>query len=298
MRTVGFVLFVLLATTNVASSQRLNDEPGLTTVYGFCQQFQSLYIRIREQTITPDAARRDFRRVMLGLRQRFQADSVAKITARLAARTDTVFRADTLLADSLAIVQFKERQRVADSVTIGQVNQRATRARFVFPIRGYGPTAIGGTHGEGYLDRGFDLFDYKVRGSHPAQDIFIADRNQDCLDDRTGRPVDVLAMRPGLVLAIETDWKPGSEYRGGNWIWVYDPALNGLFYYAHNRVVKVSPGQWVQSGDKISEMGRTGFNAYKSRSPTHLHLMYLQLRANGMPLPNNTYGWLLAASRQ
>jgi hypothetical protein len=92
-------------------------------------------------------------------------------------------------------------------------------------------------------------------------------------------------MSSGLVLAIETAWKPGSDYRGGNWIWVYDPTLHGLFYYAHNSEVHVVPGQWVQAGQKLAEMGRTGFNAYKTRSPTHLHL----------PQPLNTYEWLLTA---
>jgi hypothetical protein len=51
----------------------------------------------------------------------------------------------------------------------------------------------------------------------------------------------------------------------------------------------------VQAGDKLSDMGRTGYNAYKTRSPTHLHLMYLQIQPNGLPEPINTYPWLLTA---
>jgi len=57
----------------------------------------------------------------------------------------------------------------------------------------------------------------------------------------------------------------------------------------------VAPGQWVQSGQKLGEIGRTGFNAYKTRSPTHLHLMYLQLQPNGLPQPLDPYKWLLTA---
>lgn len=244
---------------NVASSQVVTSNPEKPTVYGYCQQFQTLYTQIREQRLTPDSARIEFSRIMHGLQERFHSLES--------------YRQDSLQRDSL----------------------RRTGRYFSFPIRGYTPSAIGGTHGEGYRGNGFDLFDYKVRGSHPAQDIFIVDRNQDNTDDRTGSPVDILAMSSGLVIGIETDWKPGSDYRGGNWIWVYDPTLHGLFYYAHNSEVSVAPGQWVQAGQKLAEMGRSGYNAYKARSPTHLHLMYLQIRPDGLPEPINPYNWLLTA---
>lgn len=260
MRLAGVVVAVLMGGINAASSQTVTGPPDDPTIYGYCQQFQTLYIQIREQTVAPDSARLQFSRIMNGLHERF--GSVTRL------------RNDSLQRDSL---------------------QRTGRY-FAFPIRGYNARAIGGTHGEGYRGKGFDLFDYKVKGSHPAQDIFISDRNQDYIDDQTGRPADVLAMSQGVVLAIETAWTPGSEYRGGNWIWIYDPVLHGLFYYAHNSKVDVVPGQWVVAGQKISEMGRTGFNAYKARSPTHLHLMYLQIQPSGLPEPGDTYRWLLTAS--
>jgi murein DD-endopeptidase MepM/ murein hydrolase activator NlpD len=259
MRLMGILGAVLIGGLNAASSQvilRNSDEP---TLYTYCQQFQGLYTQIREESITPDSARLEFSQIMHGLQERFRSRANAS--------------QDSLQRDSLY----------------------RSGHYFSFPIRGYAASAIGGTHGEGFRGKGFDLFDYNVRGSHPAQDIFIADRNQDALDDRTSKPADVLAMSNGLVLAIETGWKPGSEYRGGNWIWVYDPTLHGLFYYAHNNEVYVTPGQWVQAGDKLADMGRTGYNAYKTRSPTHLHLMYLQIQPNGLPEPINTYPWLLTA---
>lgn len=243
----------------MASSQVVPTDSDEPAVYSYCQQFQSLYTYIREQRISPDSARLQFSAIMHGLQGRF--------------RSLESYPNDSLQRDSL---------RRADGY-------------FSFPVRGYTTSAIGGTHGEGFRGKGFDLFDYNVRGSHPAQDIFIVDRNQNTLDDRSGQPVDVLSMSNGLVLAIETGWKPGSEYRGGNWIWVYDPTMHGLFYYAHNDVVTVRPGQWVQTGEKLGEMGRSGYNAYKPRSPTHLHLMYLQIQPNGLPAPLNTYEWLLTA---
>ncbi len=261
MRLTGLVAAVLLGTFNAASSQTvIADTSDRRTLYEFCQDFQQLYVEIREQTVTPDSARMRFSSIMHGLQARLRSEE------------------DTLKQDSVAVM-------------------KAAVAAMVFPLRNYTPKAIGGTHGEGYRDKGFDLFDYKVRGSHPAHDIFITDRNQDSVDDKTGERVDVVAMTAGIVLGIETGWQPGSEYRGGNWIWIYDPVLHGLFYYAHNKVVAVTPGQWVRAGQKISEVGRTGFNAYNPRSPTHLHLMYLAIQPNGLPVPRNTYGWLLTANQ-
>jgi peptidoglycan LD-endopeptidase LytH len=286
MRNGTLAAGLLLAGMSAALCQSANPAPIPPTLYDYCQRFQGLYTGIREQKLTPDSARRSFRQIMLGLRTRFYGPAAPDTLYLLTYR-----RANLPPADSLTAVPL-----TGSHPTGGQPAALAGLGRFVFPLRGYGPAAIGGTHGEGYVGKGFDLFDYKVRGSHPAQDIFINDRDQDHLDDRTNRPVDVLAMRTGLVLAVETDWQPGSAYRGGNWIWVYDPVLHGLWYYAHNHRVLVTPGQWVEGGQKISEMGRTGFNAYLPRSPTHLHLMYLQIQPDGMPLPGNTYAWLVRAA--
>lgn len=214
------------------------------------QAFQQLNAQIRQQSISPDSAQRQFQEIMLALQQ---------ITT--VAATDSC----------------------RDSVS------------FVFPLRGYNPRQIGG-HGSGYRPRGFNLFDHSVQGSHPAHDIFIFDRNQDSMDDQTDQPVDVLAMRSGIVLATETNWQPESEYRGGNFVWIYDPQLNGLFYYAHHSKVVVKAGEYVQAGQKIAEVGRTGLNAAKPRSSTHLHLMYLQLLLpDALPEPKDTYEWLLSA---
>lgn len=270
MRFWGFVAAVVIGGVNMASSQSVPDVPSEPTVYQYCQQFQKLYVEIRRQTVTPAEARQRFSLVMNGLKTRFAGQG--SLTGAIM-DADTLSRPDSLSLDSLL----------------------RTGTYFAFPIRNYGPNSIGGTRGEGYRGKGFDLFDYNVRGSHPAQDIFIRDTNQDCLDDRTSKPVDILAMTSGLVLAIETGWTPGSEYRGGNWIWVYDPVMHGLFYYAHNNVIDVTPGQWVQAGQKLATMGRSGYNAYKTRSPTHLHIMYLHLLPSGLPVPRNPYNWLLSA---
>jgi len=168
--------------------------------------------------------------------------------------------------------------------------------RFVFPLRDYDESHIGG-HGSGFRPRGFNLFNHRVQGSHPAHDIFIYDRNQDCVDDQTVQAVDVLAMRPGIVIATESNWTEQSTYRGGNFVWIYDPCLDGLFYYAHHNRVVVEVGDEIVAGQKIAEVGRTGLNAAKKRSGTHLHLMYLQLLPDALPVPINTYEWLASAEQ-
>lgn len=203
-------------------------------------------------------------------------------------------REQTISPDS-AQMRFQAILRELRDITHPYRQQKCNDSvRFVFPLKEYSPAQIGG-NGFGFRPKGFNLFDHKVQGSHPAHDIFIYDRNQDHIDDQTDKPVDVLAMRPGIVVATETNWKPESTYRGGNFVWIYDPCLDGLFYYAHQSKVMVEVGDEISAGQKIAEVGRTGFNASKPRSGTHLHLMYLQLTPEALPQPINTYGWLTDA---
>ena len=162
----------------------------------------------------------------------------------------------------------------------------------VFPLAGSNVSAVGGRRGNGYYVREFDLFNQSVSGSHPAHDIFIYDRDRDCIDDRRGQYVDVVSVGHGIVIAVEHDWQEGSIFRGGNYVWVYDLERGGLWYYAHNRISVVQSGQRVRPGDKLGEVGRTGFNAAQNRSDTHLHLMYLELDEDLYPHPVNYYEWL------
>ncbi len=170
----------------------------------------------------------------------------------------------------------------------------ADSIQFVFPVKGYTANSVGGK-GMGYFPRHYNMFDHGLQVSHPAQDIFVRDLNSDNIDDNTGQPADVLAMRPGVVVGVETNWQAESSYRGGNFIWLYDPCMDGLFYYAHNNRVMVQVGEKVNIGQKIGDVGRTGMNAAKLRSQTHLHLMYLQLMPDGLPEPQDPYKWLLKA---
>ncbi len=161
---------------------------------------------------------------------------------------------------------------------------------WIFPVAGYSAAAIDKGKGHGFAPRGYDYFSGNRHGGHPAYDIFIHDRNQNCRDDRTGAAVHVLSMTGGVVVAVETGWQQGSGLRGGNYIWVYDPANQLLVYYAHNETVLVEPGTIVKPGDPLATIGRSGLNAAKRRSPTHLHFTVLGLeKSKSTPLPVAVY---------
>ncbi len=94
--------------------------------------------------------------------------------------------------------------------------------------------------------------------------------------------MNVLALAEGTVLSTFSDWKktdPSREIRGGNYVWIYHPALRAFSYYAHLEKVFVRPGDGVQGGEAIATLGRSGKNACLPRSPTHLHIMVLSLRS-------------------
>ncbi|MCQ6959900.1 M23 family metallopeptidase [Mucilaginibacter aquariorum] len=168
---------------------------------------------------------------------------------------------------------------------------------WVFPLKGYKTSAIGGTNGNGYNDKGYNYLDGNKHSAHPAHDIFINDKNQDGIDDRSLKPVDVLVVSDGIVVSCSNDWEPASALRGGKFIWVYHPSAGIFSYYAHNRAIFVQPGDEVKQGQKIAEVGRTGLNAYKKRSPTHLHFSAFRI-VNGLPVPFNPYQQLVKSTKK
>lgn len=177
---------------------------------------------------------------------------------------------------------------------IGEIDAYLTRLApasrpaepWVFPLRGYDLATAGTDAAKGYITAGYDYFDGNQHGGHPSFDLFIADRNQDCLDDRTGQPVTIVSMTGGIVVAAETAWDSGSQLRGGKYLWIYEHNRRKLIYYAHNGRLLVKVGDLVTPGTPIAQVGRSGLNAAKKRSPTHLHLTVLTIR-DGQPAPVN-----------
>ena len=168
---------------------------------------------------------------------------------------------------------------------------------WVFPLPGQNLASTGAAADQGYVTAGYDYFDGNRHGGHPSYDLFIHDRNRDSRDDATGEPVIVRAMTAGVVVAAEPQWAETSTLRGGRYLWIYEPVEHLLIYYAHNRDLLVAVGDRVMPGTPIATVGRSGFNAYRQRSPTHLHLTVLRLE-NGRPRPINILPRLAKLPRQ
>jgi murein DD-endopeptidase MepM/ murein hydrolase activator NlpD len=169
--------------------------------------------------------------------------------------------------------------------------------RLCFPLKGYGPAAIGGKEGSGYQIQGYDFFDGNQHKGHPGHDIFIRDKDQDGMDDVTRKPVEVISASPGIVVSVNLHWEPSSPIRGGNYVWVYDPIRSRYYYYAHLNEIFVRVGQVVSKGERLGTVGRTGVNAYPRKSPTHLHFTVHQSK-DGYPKPMNPFTELIKAGRE
>jgi murein DD-endopeptidase MepM/ murein hydrolase activator NlpD len=174
---------------------------------------------------------------------------------------------------------------------------RKSEDRLGFPLKGYGPSAIGGKSGSGYQPEGYDFFDGNRHKGHPGHDIFISDKNQDGIDDSTGKPAEVVSISTGIVVSVDLNWEPSSLIRGGNYIWVYDPIKNRYYYYAHLNEILVKVGDIVSRGDSLGTVGRTGVKAHPKSSPTHLHFVVHQ-SIDGYPTPINPYGEWVRGMRE
>ncbi len=106
-------------------------------------------------------------------------------------------------------------------------------------------------------------------GVHKGIDIFA----------KQGTPA--LASTAGIVLF------KGQLNRGGNAIAILGPKWR-IHYYAHLKNHAVHPLAWVQSGEKIGEVGDTG-NA--KGKPPHLHYSILSLIPNPAEITLEQQGW-------
>lgn len=167
-----------------------------------------------------------------------------------------------------------------------------SRTSWVFPMANY--TEVIHRENDYRLD-GYDYFQGTNTKGHAAHDIFILDEDKDVIDDETGKPVDVVSMSSGVVVAVDTTWRIGSALRGGKYVKVYDVTNKGIFYYSHLSKVTVLPGTIVSAGDKVGEVGRTGRFAVRFRGMTHLHVGFLN-SVNGYPTPENINPLLIKLS--
>ncbi len=158
--------------------------------------------------------------------------------------------------------------------------------RWAFPLPGYGPSDFSPLS---YRPRGFDYYLGTGKGApHPAVDIFVDDRRERQVDDRTGGPIPVVAAFGGVVVSAEQGWEHHDRWHGGVYAYVMRPQSGWIAYYAHLERLDVVLGQVVRGGQLIGYLGRTGVNADKRRSPTHLHLMWMRFRAGTFKVFNPT----------
>jgi hypothetical protein len=147
----------------------------------------------------------------------------------------------------------------------------APAPRWIFPVGGIRiRQSIGGVNGSGYqAARRLPCYATRYPG-HPAHDLFVHDSDHDSRD-RNGNPFPARAVEEGWVLVAHQGWTPEDPGKGGNYVLLYLPARHLVAYYAHLDEVLVRAGQRVAAGELVGTVGRTGLNAYKRRSPTHLH---------------------------
>jgi peptidoglycan LD-endopeptidase LytH len=157
------------------------------------------------------------------------------------------------------------------------------RYNWIFPLKNFS-TITFYKNGKDYNDTDYDFFDGNKSWNHPANDISIADTNKDCLDDLTEKPVDVMSMSSGVVISTDTTWEPGSILRAGKFVRIYDVTNKKILYYSHLKAVFKKPGDIVNIGDKIGEVGRTGRSAILIDGNTHLHIALLSIE-DGYPYP-------------
>jgi murein DD-endopeptidase MepM/ murein hydrolase activator NlpD len=203
---------------------------------------------------------------------------------------------DSQISKEEALAKLRELEILLKDHYLKSGKEKSDRS-LSFPLKGYGPLAIGGKEGSGYQIQGYDFFDGNQHNGHPGHDIFIQDKNQDGLDDVTGRPVDVISASSGMVVSVNLNWEPSSPIRGGNCIWIYEPIKSRYYYYAHFNEIFANVGQIVSKGDRLGTVGRTGVKAYPKSSPTHLHFVVHQ-SVEGYPKPINPYLELVSGNQK
>jgi peptidoglycan LD-endopeptidase LytH len=177
-------------------------------------------------------------------------------------------------------------------VTSGLTEEMDSRFSFeasswAFPLEGGGISSVikGGFKPKAYYGpyhiKGYSFYDGNRHGGHPAYDIFTE-------KGLHGKMFKGLAIQDAVVLSINTGWKRGDKLRGGNYVWLFNPAQGKYYYYAHLKDVYVKPGEFVKAGSPLGSVGRTGILADSKASPTHIHLMVLDYN-NGEMTPFDYY---------
>jgi peptidoglycan LD-endopeptidase LytH len=168
------------------------------------------------------------------------------------------------------------------------------RSDWVFPMSGWTSVSYR-SGGKDYKDDRFDYFQGGEFKGHPANDIFILDANNDAIEDSVGTKINATAMVSGIVLSVYNKWFRQDYLRSGNYVKLFDPESEAIFYYSHLDTVFVTPGQLVIAGEPIGFVGRTGRKAINGR--THVHIAYYKID-DGHPIPEEIIKDLYIAEKK
>lgn len=94
----------------------------------------------------------------------------------------------------------------------------------------------------------------------------------------------VLSVAPGTVMRVLSNTDTARAFAGyGNGV-IIDHGDGLWALYAHQNRTLVQPGQRVDAGDKIGEMGATNNGKFRGMGP-HLHLEFRRARDGRAPFP-------------
>jgi hypothetical protein len=165
---------------------------------------------------------------------------------------------------------------------------------WVYPMTGWTWNSYR-TNGKDYKAERFDYFQGGEFHGHPAHDIFILDKDSNGIEDSTGEKVKAVSMVNGAVISLYNEWKPSNFLRSGNYVKIFDPETEAIFYYSHLDTVFVKVGDIVNAGEPVGYVGRTGRKALRGK--THLHIAYYKI-INGYPKPVDIIEELYGAEKK
>ena len=112
----------------------------------------------------------------------------------------------------------------------------------------------------------------------PVNYIYLggAQAHNDAIDMFAPEGTSVHSASRGVVILADRDWYfydvfSAASRKGGNAVIVFDPDNDCFYRYCHLNTVSVYPGDIVESGQMIGEVGHTGLNASQPGHGNHLH---------------------------
>lgn len=125
--------------------------------------------------------------------------------------------------------------------------------------------------------RGANISSFPVMSPVDRLDFGNGNGHGDAVDAFAREGAPVYALQGGVVILAESGWSEGdlfstSSPKCGNTVLIYSPENNEFFRYCHLDMVQASPGTALSSGTPIGSVGRSGKNATRQGSASHVHI--------------------------